>query len=132
MALKGQNGIVKVGSSPAEIAEIESWNASIAKKTAESTAKGDNWETHQTFTKGWSGSITCFWDPTDTNGQIALDVDTAVDLELYPEDDESGDSFYEGSALITEISIDSPKDDYVRATFSFLGTGALTLSTVGA
>jgi len=93
---------------------------------------GDSYKTHiaSSGIKEWSGSMTCHWDETDTNGQVAMTVGASVTLNLYPEGATTGDKYYTGTATITERGITTRMDgDTIRATFSFLGNGSLTLST---
>lgn len=42
----------------------------------------------------------------------------------------SGDKYYEGSAIMTELSWDNPDNDSSEVNFSFEGTGALTETTI--
>jgi hypothetical protein len=53
-----------------------------------------------------------------------------VALKLYPEGATSGDTFYEGNALITEISRSVQTGAITEITFNFIGNGALTTTTV--
>lgn len=51
-------------------------------------------------------------------------------LNLYPEGDDSGATYWSGDAIITSISYNASFDGLVEASFSFTGTGALTESNV--
>ena len=123
----GNEGTVKVGSNA--VAEIRSFSVATSADTAEDTSMGDSWRTYKTTLKGWSGSVDCFWDETDTTGQGALVDGAEVTLNLYPEGSTTGDKYYSGLAIITGTTINSSFDGLVEASFSFQGTGALTLST---
>ena len=85
---------------------------------------------NQATIKAWSGSFDGFWDETDTMGQGALSAGGTVTLNLYPEGDASGDTYWTGDAIITEIAYNASFDGIVEASFSFTGTGALTETTV--
>lgn len=123
----GSEGTVKVGANT--VAEIRSFSIATTADTAEDTTMGDSWRTFKTTLKGWSGSLDCFWDETDTTGQGAMTEGTEVTLNVYPEGATTGDKYYTGSAIITGITINSSFDGLVEASFSFQGNGSLTLGT---
>ena len=68
----GSEGTVRVGSNA--IAEIRSYSVEETADTVEDTSMGDAYRTFKTTLKGWSGSVDVFWDETDTNGQVALEL----------------------------------------------------------
>jgi len=125
---KGSEGTIKVGSSA--ISEIRSWSLDHSADTIEDTSMGDASRTRQAGLKSWSGSVECYWDETDTDGQQALDAGSEVTLNLYPEGATSADTYFTGSALVTSVSRSGSLDGMVEATFSFEGNGDLTESTV--
>lgn len=126
----GTEGTVKIGSDA--IAEVKSYTLSEEGETADSTTldNTNGFRTHKHTLKTWSGSIECFWDETDTNGQVALSVGSSVTLNLYPEGDSSGDNYYTGTATVTGVETSAAVDGLVEAKFSFLGNGALTRGNV--
>ncbi len=125
---KGSEGTVKSGANA--IAEIRSYTITETADTLEDTTMGDSSRTYLASLKTFTGSIECFWDETDTNGQLTLDVGSTVTINIYPEGSTSGDTYYTGSVIITEKSITASFDGMVEASFSFQGTGALSESTV--
>jgi predicted secreted protein len=126
----GLEGHVNVGANT--IAEVRSWSIEESSDTTDSTTMGvtNNWRTHKATLKSWSGNIDCFWDETDTNGQVALVIGTEVSLNVYPESDDSGDSYFNGSAIVTGITRQAAIDGLVETSFSFQGTGELLKPTV--
>jgi predicted secreted protein len=78
----------------------------------------------------FSGSLDVFWDETDTSGQGALTIGSEVTLNVYPEGDTSGDTYYTGTAIVTGVSRSASFDGLVEASVSVQGTGALTSTTV--
>lgn len=62
------------------------------------------------------------------HGELAAGA--TVTLNLYPEGNTTGDTYWTGDVIITSISYSASFDGLVEATFSFTGTGALTESTV--
>jgi len=125
---KGSEGTVKSGANA--IAEIRSYTITETADTLEDTSMGDSSRTYLASLKTFSGSIECFWDETDTNGQLTLDPGSTVTINVYPEGSSSGDTYYTGSVIITEKSITASFDGMVEASFSFQGTGALSETTV--
>ena len=124
----GDGGDVLVGST--SIASIDRFELTIQADTIDSTVMGTTGRTFKSSKTQWSGSIDCHWDPDDATGQEALTIGSEVSLELQPEGDgTSGDVHYDGSAIVTEISVGVPQDGMVTRRFSFQGTGALTTTT---
>jgi hypothetical protein len=130
----GKDGIVKVGASPAVVAEVREWtlesSSDITDSSSMSVLQGNSgWATNVATIKRWSGSLTCWWDETDTNGQVTLEPGVELAIKVYPEGADTGDTFYSGTAIIATVNRQAAMDGMVEAEFSFTGTGALTKST---
>ena len=125
---KGSEGTVKSGVNA--IAEIRSYTITETADTLEDTTMGDSSRTYLASLKTFTGSIECFWDETDTDGQLTLDPGASVTINIYPEGSTSGDTYYTGTVLITEKNVTGSFDGMVEASFSFQGTGALSETTV--
>lgn len=125
---KGSEGTVKVGANA--VAEIRSYSLEESADVIEDTSMGDSARTYLSSLTQFSGSLDVFWDETDTSGQGALTVGASVTLNVYPEGDASGDTYYSGTALVTGVSRSASFDGMVEATISVQGTGALTAATV--
>jgi hypothetical protein len=125
---KGSEGTVKSGAST--IAEIRSYTITETADVLEDTSMGDSSRTYLSSLKTFTGSIDCFWDETDTSGQLSLDPGSSVTINIYPEGSGTGDTYYTGSVIITEKSITASFDGMVEASFSFQGTGTLSETTV--
>ncbi len=124
----GSEGIVKNGNNT--VAEVRSWTIDMTADTVDTAIIGDEWKNHQITMKSWSGSANAWWDETDTNGQAALTIGSSFVLNLYPEGDGMGDTFFSGTALVTGLSVTGAHDNVVEANFTFQGTGPLTIDTV--
>jgi len=124
----GSEGLVKVGS--ATVAEVKSYSLEESADTIETSSIGTTARTFRTSLTGWAGSLDVFWDETDTAGQGALSVGSSVTLQVYPEGDTGGDTYYSGTALVTGVSKTGSFDGMVDASISIQGTGALTTATV--
>ena len=125
---QGSEGIVKVGSN--SVAEIRSYSIEESADTLEDTSMGDSARTYKPSLTSFSGSLDVFWDETDTSGQGALSIGSEVTLNVYPEGDASGDTYYTGSAIVTGVSRTGAFDGLVEASISVQGNGALTETTV--
>ena len=125
---KGSEGTVKVGTNA--VAEIKSYSIEESADTLEDTSMGDSARTYKPSLSNFSGSLDVFWDETDTNGQGALSIGSEVTLNVYPEGDTTGDTYYTGSAIVTGVTRSGSFDGLVEASVSVQGTGALTQTTV--
>jgi len=124
---KGSEGVIKVGSD--SVLEIRSYSIEESADTLEDTSMGDSARTYKPSLTSFSGSLDVFWDEADT-GQSALSIGSEVTLNVYPEGDQSGDTYYSGSAIVTGVSRTGAFDGLVEASISVQGNGALTESTV--
>jgi len=125
---KGSEGVVKVGANT--VAEVRSWTVAESADTLEDTSMGDTARTFKSSLTTFTGSLDVFWDETDTTGQGALSIGAEVTFNVYPEGDTAGDTYYTGSAIVTEVSRTAAFDGLVEASVSLQGTGALTETTV--
>lgn len=124
----GSAGTVKVGANA--IAELKSWSLDQSQDTVETTKLGDTVKTYSATQSSSSGTMDCFWDETDTNGQVACTIGATVTLNLYPEGATSGDTYYTGSAIITSVGVAQTHDGIVERSLGFQITGAVTIGTV--
>ena len=124
----GSAGLVKVGSNT--VAEVRSFTLDTSAEILEDTALTDTSRTYAVGKKGATVSVECWWDETDTNGQLAIAEGNSVVLNLYPEGADSGDYYFSGTYLITGQSVSTPTDGIIESTFSATMTGALTRGTV--
>lgn len=124
----GKDGIVKVGANP--VAEVRSFSLNETADTVEDTTMGDSARTHIVTLTSFDGSLDVYWDETDTNGQVALGVGSSVTLDLYPEGDGAGATYYTGTVSVTSVNKSSSFDGMVEQSISVQGNGPLTTATV--
>ena len=125
---KGSEGVVKVGSNT--VAEVTAFSFDETADTIEPTALSNSARSYVADYVGFTGTVDCQWDETDTSGQGAMTVGSTVTLNLYPEGSASSATYYTGSAIITSISRANAMGSIVTASFSFTGTNALTSARV--
>ena len=124
----GSSGIIKIGTNT--IAEVRSFTIDTTAELLEDTTLTDTSKTFKVGKKGATVSVECFWDETDTNGQIALAEGSSVAMDLFPEGADSSDYYFSGTWLVTATSVSVPTDGIIEATFSATLTGNLSRSTV--
>ena len=124
----GSSGLIKVGTNT--VAEVRSFTLDTTAELLEDTALTDTSKTFQVGKKGATASVECFWDETDTNGQIALAEGSSVAMDLFPEGADSSDYYFSGTWLVSAASVSVPTDGIIEATFSATLNGALSRSTV--
>ena len=124
----GSSGIVKVGTNT--VAEVRSFTLDTTAELLEDTTLTDTSKSFKVGKKGATVSVECFWDETDTNGQIALAEGSSVAMDLFPEGTDSSDYYFSGTWLVTATSVSVPTDGIIEATFSATLTGNLSRSTV--
>jgi hypothetical protein len=123
----GKDGLVKIGSDT--LGELRTWSYSVSGEVIEDTTMGDTARTYQAGLTTWSGTAESYWDEADT-AQTALTAGASITLAFYPEGADSGDTYYSGSAIVTEVSSTAAMDGMVEISFSFTGSGALSSATV--
>jgi predicted secreted protein len=123
----GKEGYLKV--STTTVAEIRDYSLSQTAAQVDDTVIGDEWTTSKTTLKSWSASGSVFWDEVDA-GQLALTIGSSVTLNLYPEGIEAADTYYSGSANVTQFDITGRHDSMVEASFSVQGNGQISTLTV--
>lgn len=126
----GRNGVVEISTNV--VANVRSFEVTTEAGTLDNTVMGATWETHDIGFKRWTGSLTCLWDDTDTNGQEALTEGASVTIHFKPEGSDAGDEDYTGTATVTQVTRRAAHDGLVEASFTFQGSGALTVTTDGA
>ena len=123
----GNEGLVHVGTDA--VGELRSWQFTENANMIETTVLSDTAQTFSAGTTNWSGSAECFLDETDT-AQTALTIGASATLKFYFEGATTGDKYYTGTGLVESVDRSAATDDIVSVSFSFRGTGALTLATV--
>ena len=124
----GNDGKVLIGANT--LAAVTGFSLTRRSVTMDDSAIGDAADTHLIGSYSWEAEITCHWDETDTNGQVTMLQGASIDLNLHPEGDDAGDTYWEGTATVTEVVNQVARNSVVSATFRCQGNGALTVSTV--
>jgi hypothetical protein len=131
--ITGNFGKIKYGAGTvgaAAYAEVKEFSIEESVAVIDDGVMGDDYETHLTGRKKWSGKMTCNYDAADTNGQLTLLPGSSFGAKLFPDNDTTGKRFFSGNATVTQITVMTKLDDIVTFECSFTGNGALTRSTV--
>ncbi len=123
---KGSEGVIKVGANT--VAEVRSYSLEESADVVEKTAMGDSSRSYLSTLTQFTASVEVFFDETDT-AQTALSVGSTVILEVYPEGTSTGDTYYNGSAIVTGFTKSASFDGLVEASITLQGSGGLTTST---
>lgn len=126
----GKNGVVKVSTN--KVVEVTQFSHTETAETADDTAMGDDWRSHKPGLNAATGSVTCHWDPSDTDGQVALEVGASVALKLYPSGDGVGDHEISCTATVTSVGVQSQLEGIVSQTFDYQANGEVTKAAVSA
>ena len=123
----GSEGTIKIGSNT--LGEIKSFSIEETAEVIEKTKMGDSSRSYLLGLTQFTGTATVNFDETDS-GQTAATVGSSITLEVYPEGDASGDTYFSGTAFVTGLTVNSSFDGIVESELSFQGSGGLTRTTV--
>jgi len=121
---KGSEGLAKF--SGGTIAEVKDWSVSETAETIDDTVMGETARTKKSGLTSASGSLTAFWDETDTTGQGAMTIGAEAEMILYPEGAAGTKATF--NAIITEKGVSTTLDGMVETSVSFEANGAITWS----
>ena len=128
----GKLGSIDIGANL--LGEVKAFDVTLSREVVTGIALGETWQTAEYGDGSWSGTITCHFDPDDTNGQVALESavtdGTDITVALYVEGQVTGDWELSGTIIINEMggSVTS-NNEHTERTFSFTGDGAPTIGT---
>jgi len=130
MAITGHSGSVTVASG--SMGNAKAWSLDVAQETVDITDfDSSGWKESTATLNSWSGSITAIFDASGTAEgalQTGLTGGSSVALDLQLGAGAGSYDVYSGNAIITGQSITNDVNGIVEATFSFEGTGALTIA----
>ena len=135
-ASSGNGGVLQVSATGTTaytaIASLQSWSLERSAEAIETSAMGTS--TAKTFISGqhsFSGSAEAFWNDDDVSQEAIETALTGNDngflIKLYPIGSSAGD-YYSASIIITNFSISASLNAPIGFSFSFQGTGTLTLN----
>lgn len=129
----GRDATVKKGTYT--VAELASWALDLSNDEIDTTVFGNSWKKSDVGMRGWSLSVEGFYDPTDTNGQGAIEAAWASgglinDIKLYIDNtsywipDVTTDS--NAGGRVTSYGTGTAKDGVASLNFTLSGSGPIT------
>ena len=106
------------------ITEVGLWSGDLTIGLVETTALGDSFSEQVAGPVGMTGTLECFWDSSNTLGQVAMMTATitpvTVNLRLYEDTTHyfDMDAFLEAGAVVSIA-------DAVKRTYSFTSHGTV-------
>ena len=122
----GKSGEVAIGGTG--VGELTSFTLETTGDVVESTKMADSANTFVAGRTSFSGTLEMHFDETDS-AQTQMTAGTTLSFKLLPEGSTSGDRKFEGSGIVTGMSVNQPLDGVVARSVTFQGTGALTIGT---
>ena len=122
----GKEGQVAIGGTA--VGELTSFTLETTGDVVESTKMEDAAKSFIAGRTSFSGTLEMHFDETDS-GQTQLVSGASLTFKLLPEGSSSGDRKFEGSGIVTGMSVNQPLDGVVARLVTFQGTGALTIGT---
>jgi hypothetical protein len=122
----GKSGEVAIGGTG--VGELTSFTLETTGDVVESTKMADAAKTFVAGRTSFSGTLEMHFDETDS-AQTQMTAGTSLTFKLLPEGSSSGDRSFEGSGIVTGMSVNQPMDGIVARSVTFQGTGALTIGT---
>tara|TARA_A100001388_G_C28626982_1_gene430376 strand:- start:351 stop:737 length:387 start_codon:yes stop_codon:yes gene_type:complete len=122
----GKEGEVTVGGSA--VGELTSFTLETSGDVVESTQMSDAAKSFIAGRTSFSGSLEMHFDEADSV-QTQLTSGSSVSFKLLPEGSSTGDRKFEGTGIVTGMSVSQPLDGIVSRSVTFQGTGALTIGT---
>lgn len=130
MAKRGCLGKVKSGATPDLVAEVTEMSFDETADVLDGASMGTCTGNDVVGLIKTTGSVTVFWDETDT-GQGNFVTGDVITLELFPEGDATGDTYFtSATALITGRNFSSSVGSLITQSFTFSIQGAFTETTV--
>ena len=123
--------LLTVGSTPTDLGEVRSFSIETALGTIDVSTLATDWKKYLVGQAGWSGSLECFYDPTDA-AQADLvakaRAGTICTIAVQPLGVGVGKTQLSGTCYCTSMSIAGATEDAVGLSISFQGTGELALA----
>ena len=122
----GKEGEVVIGGSA--VGELTSFTLETTGDVVESTKMADAAKSFVAGRTSFSGTLEMHFDETDS-AQTQLTAGSSLTFKLLPEGGSTGDRKFEGSGIVTGMSVNQPMDGIVARSVTFQGTGALTIGS---
>ena len=123
----GNSGIVTVGGNT--VAEVVDFSWDESANIVDNSAINDASDTHLVGSTNAKGTLSCYWDETDTNGQEAMAVGTTGLAVIFKPEGATG-TIYSATVSIESVGVAVSRNAIVTRTFGVVVNGAVTPSVV--
>ena len=123
----GKEGVVTAGGTG--IGELTGFTLETTADVVEDTALTDATKSFVAGRTSFSGTLEMHYDETDSPQQT-LTAGSSISFVLLPEGNSSGDEKFEGTGIVTGMSVTNGMDAIISRSVTFQGTGTLTRGTV--
>lgn len=130
-ASKGSKLLLTITGSATELGEVRSFSVETALGTIDVSTLSTDWKKYIVGQAGWSGSLECFYDPTDAAQSKLVSnarAGTLCTITVQPLGVGVGKTQLSGDCYVTSMSISGATEDAVGLSISFQGTGELALT----
>lgn len=130
-ASKGSKLLLTITGSATELGEVRSFSIETALGTIDVSTLSTDWKKYIVGQAGWSGSLECFYDPTDAAQSELVSnarAGTLCTITVQPLGVGVGKTQLSGDCYVTSMSISGATEDAVGLSISFQGTGELALT----
>ncbi len=120
-----------VDSTPTALGEVRSYSIETALGTIDASVLSTTWKNYLVGQSGWSGTLECFYDPTDAAQADLVSkarAGTLCTLTVQPLGAGAGKTQLSGNCYVTSMSISGATEDAVGLSISFQGNGELALA----
>lgn len=131
MALPGKNTLVKVSTTAGgagaytTVDEIQSVDFNESGASIDVTKFDDDWISRIQGLKDCKWSLKGFWDPADTNGQLAIRNAWLNDTELWVQILPNGTTGFKQQVLVSSFNISTGVSGVAEVSIDLEGTGAI-------
>lgn len=133
MALKGKGVVINVSTDDVDyyqVAELNDGTLTIDGDNIDITEFGDDFINRIQGLKDGTYSLSGFRDPTDTNGQEAINSALLNDTSLYVQFLPDGSTGFQQEVKVSSFETSAAVDGAVEVSIDLEGTGTITSVTV--
>ncbi len=130
-ASKVSKMLLTVEATPTALGEVRSFSIETILGTIDVSTLATDWKKYLVGQAGWSGSLECFYDPTDAAQADLVSkarAGTLCTVTVQPLGAGEGKTQLSGTCYVTSMAISGATEDAVGLSISFQGTGELALA----
>lgn len=135
-AIAGKNAevMIKVAAVDTSFGEVKSYNFETALGTIDVSTLSTYWKKRLVGQVGWTGSLECFYDPSDPAQEQAwtdMVAGNEIDITIRPNGTGDGKPQLTGKIILTGWAETASTEDAIGLSIKFEGNGELAKGTQG-